>query len=114
MIKYYCSDGSRVSQATIDRRRSEAYRQAYGGLPTQYCRCGQVAQGSSHIVSQARCKHLHRTELIWFQGNFTPACNSCNSRWESNDETVPGYDYFMEILKVLDIEGYRKRINLKK
>jgi hypothetical protein len=111
---YYCSDGTRVSQATIDRRRSQTYRDAYGDQPKQYCRCGKVAQGSSHIVSQMRCKHLQKSDLIWLRKNFVPACNSCNSRWESNDEKVPGYDDFMEVMRELDLEGYLKRIHLKK
>lgn len=111
---YHCSNGERVTQATIDRRRSDAYRKAYQDNPNQICRCSERAQGSSHIVSQQRCKHLHRAELIWARVNFTPACNSCNSRWESNDETVPGYEEFMRILEHLDPEGYAKRLNLKK
>jgi hypothetical protein len=112
--QYYCSDGTRVSQTTIDRKRSEAYKKAYGDSPIQKCACGERAQGSSHIVSQQRCKHLHRTELIWDRRNFYPACNSCNSRWESNDETLKNYTELMERIEILDPEGHAKRIYLKK
>lgn len=111
---YYCSNGERVSQATIDKRRSEAYKMAYSGTSRQMCACGQVAQGSSHIVSQKCCKELHRTELIWDRMNFYPACNACNSRWESNDNTLKNYDELMITLEMLDPEGYRKRIYLTK
>jgi hypothetical protein len=111
--QYYCSDGTRVSQATIDRKRSEAYKKAYGDQPIQICACGERAQGSSHIVSQMRCKHLHRTELIWDRANFYPACNRCNSCWEANDKTLKNYAELMEKLEMLDPDGYRLRINLK-
>lgn len=114
MNKYFCSNGERVSQATIDRRRSEAYKKAYGDQPIQFCACRERAQGSSHIVSQQRCKHMHRTEMVWYRSNFYPACNRCNSRWESNDTTLENYAELMEKLEVLDPEGYRKRIYLNK
>lgn len=115
VIKYECSDGTRVSQATIDRRLSEAYREKYSGMPFPCCQdCGQPAQGSSHIVSQKRAKQLRKTELIWNHDNFYPACNSCNSRWESHDVTLPNYDTYMEVMKLFDEEGYLKRLNLTK
>lgn len=116
MVKYFCTNGERVSQATIDKRRSEAYRKAYGDQGHPTCRGCQLtrAQGSSHIVSQKRCKELHKTELIWFQKNFFPACNVCNSKWESNDTTLKNYDVCMEIMSHLDPEGYRKRVELTK
>jgi 5-methylcytosine-specific restriction endonuclease McrA len=83
MIKHKCSDGSQVSQATIDRKRSEAYRDRYDGRP-QVCQgCGRPAEGSAHIIPQARCKQLHKTELIWSYENFFPACHKCNAAIEN-------------------------------
>jgi hypothetical protein len=107
---YYTTSGERVSQATIDRRRSAAYREAYAGLPHPSCEsCGKRAEGSSHIVSQKRCKELRKSELIWDRINFYPACNLHNSAWESNDTSLPNYQRLMEILQKLDPEGYEKR-----
>jgi hypothetical protein len=115
MNKYYCSDGSAVSEATISKRRSEAYREFYGGEAHPCCEeTGLPAQGSSHIVSQKRCKELHKTELIWNPRNFFPATHEVNSRWESNDSTLKNYDKYMEIMKEFDPLGYEKRLNLKK
>lgn len=92
-----------------DHRR----RNKYEGNPHPPCdETGVPAQGSSHIVSQKRCKELHKTELIWDQRNFFPATHVTNSRWESNDFTLKNYWYYMEIVKELDPEGYQKRLNL--
>jgi hypothetical protein len=115
MNKYYCSDGSAVSQSVIDRRRSEAYRKKYEGEPYPLCEeTGQRSEGSSHIVSQKRCKELHKTELIWNPSNFFPATHETNSRWESNDSTLKNYWEYMEIVKEFDPIGYQKRLNLTK
>jgi hypothetical protein len=115
-IYYKTSTGEEVTQATIDKRRGEAYRSAYGGRATPICKgCAKErAQGSSHIVSQKRCKELHKTELIWFRLNFFPACHRCNSRWESNDTTLLNYEQCMEIVQIFDEEGYNKRRELTK
>ena len=83
MNKYYCSDGSRVSQATIDKRRGEAYRERYGDTPQSCHGCGRTATCSAHIIAQARCKVLHLTDLIWNPLNFFPSCYICNSRIEN-------------------------------
>lgn len=116
MNYYQCSNGEKVSQATIDNRRSKAYKLAYQMMDNSICEgCEKErAQGSSHIVSQQRCKHLHKTELIWLRINFFPASHNCNSRWESNDTTLKNYKRCMAILEVLDPEGYTKRIELTK
>lgn len=113
---YDCSNGEKVSETTIDRRRSEAYKKTYGTQPIQTCQgCGKVrAQGSSHIISQKRCKHLHKTELIWTRFNFFPACHNCNSRWESNDTTLLNYEVCLQIVKLYDKEGYLIRTELIK
>lgn len=104
--------GRAYTQAVIDRKRSEAYRKRYEGNPHPLCEeTGVYAQGSSHIISQARCKQLHKTELIWDFGNFFPATHVVNLRWESNDTTLKNYWKYMEYLKKHDPEGYEKRIN---
>lgn len=107
---FYTSDGVRLTQATIERKRGEAYREAYGHLGYVVCEgCGQKAEGSSHILSQKACKYSHRSELIWDRRNFFPACHSCNRRWENNDRELMNYQRCMEILKELDFEDYTKR-----
>lgn len=114
MNKYYCSDGSAVSQSTIDRRRSEAYREYYGGEAHPTCKgCGNRAEGTAHILSQARCKILGMTELIWSPANWFPACHRCNSLWESN-YPILNWGECMEYLRTVDEEGYNKRLNLVK
>jgi hypothetical protein len=83
MIKYECSDGSKVSQATIDKRRSDSYKNRYQGYP-QVCEgCGAPATCSAHIIPQARCKQLRKTELIWSEENYFPSCYDCNKAIEN-------------------------------
>lgn len=76
-----CSDLTMVSQDEINTKRAEAYRVAYGDKGRQACRgCHEeLAQGSAHSIPQARCKQIHKTELIWDVDNFWPACNKCNA-----------------------------------
>ena len=110
---YYTSTGERITDATIKARLSKAYRERYGGEPHPRCEeTGLPAQGSSHIVSQARCKQLHKSEMIYNPRNFFPATHQVNSRWESNDVTLRNYWTYMDVVKEIDPEGYQKRINL--
>jgi len=112
-IYYYCSDGARVTQATIDKNLSRAYRDRYEGEPHPRCEeTGVAAECSSHIISQKRCKELHMTELIWNPINFFPATHNVNSRWESNDTTLRNYNEYMDVVRKFDPIGYEKRLNL--
>ena len=98
----YCSDGSRVTQTQINARYYEARKERYSGAIAYRCHgCGQACNGSAHIIPQARCKVLHKTELIWDKANFFPACNSCNmalenpkgKKWKSLDNIQYCLDY---------------------
>lgn len=88
-ITYYCSDGTKVTQDQIDKHRSKSYSIVYPNQIQQCQGCGEKAQGSAHIVPQARCKQIHKTELIWeldkFRKpvNFFPACHKCNAAIEN-------------------------------
>lgn len=111
-IKYNCSNGERVSEATIKKRLSESYRRRYEGIPHPRCEeTGLPAQGSSHIISKKRCKELGNTELIWNEENYFPATHDVNLRWEANDTKLRNYERYMDIVKKYDKEGYERRIN---
>jgi 5-methylcytosine-specific restriction endonuclease McrA len=115
MNLYYCSNGERVSQATINRRRSEAYKEKYAGEPPSQCfECGARSNGSAHIIPQAVAKVLHKTELIWDLENIIPACNLCNSRIENVSspefKKLNGYEYYVEIFRKYDRERWMKSI----
>lgn len=107
MNKYNCSDGTRVSQATIDKRRSETYREMYEGVPHPNCfGCELPAQGSAHIVPQKICKDIGKAEYCWKPVNIIPACNKCNSIIESykGDEIkkLLCYDYILSVTEMID------------
>lgn len=82
--KYECSNGEKVTQRMIDRNRSEAYRKEHEENPTYWCEgCGQLAQCHAHIIPQARCKSIRKTELIWDPKNWFQSCFKCNSAIEN-------------------------------
>lgn len=85
MNRAECEDGTMVSQGTIDRKRSEAYKKKHIGRPRPICGgCEQaMADDNGHIIAQARCKHLHKTNLIWDPNNMTDDCRTCHHVWEN-------------------------------
>jgi hypothetical protein len=81
--KYTCSDGTRVSEATIKQRLSKVYRELYNSQSQPCWGCNGMAQGSGHIIPKSRAKKLNMTELIWSPVNICPMCHTCNSVMES-------------------------------
>lgn len=115
---YYCSDGSRVSQATIDRRYAEARKKKYAGvfarLPCESC--GQPGNDNDHTIAQARCKVILKTELIWHPENFPWSCRTCHRQWENFKEGEwikhGNVEERLRFLKEHDPEGFTVRIEL--
>lgn len=107
MNYYKCSDGSKVSQSTINRKRSEAYRELYEGEPHPSCAgCDAPAQGTAHLVPQKVVKSLGKTEYCWLEINMVPACHCCNSILESykSDEVkeLLCYERLLEVTEIID------------
>lgn len=113
---YACSDGSRVTEATIKANLSKAYKKKYEGNENCQCfECGKNrAQGSAHIIPKARLKQLGKSELIWDWEMFVEACHSCNSKIENVSspefKLLNGYEYYLEIFRKFDRERYFKAI----
>lgn len=110
--RYRCSSGETVTQSTIDKRRSDTYREMYSDNPMPQCSgCEVRAQGSAHILPQARCKQLGLTELCWSPINIVPTCHSCNSRMEniSSKEIreLRNIDRILSVYKRYDPERYQ-------
>ena len=101
MPNYYkTSTGEKVSQSTINKRRSDAYREMYEGEPHPVCAgCNKPAEASAHIIPQARAKQLGLAELCWSKENIFPSCNSCNAKAENISST--------EITKLLNYDTIR-------
>jgi DNA-directed RNA polymerase subunit RPC12/RpoP len=70
--RYYCSDGTLVSQQEIKWRLSITHdRIKQTRLPVcQGHGRGDIPLSFSHTISQARCKDLGKTELIWDEDNI--------------------------------------------
>lgn len=109
---YYCSDGSKVSEATIKKNLSKAYREKYGSQFAICEGCGGQAQGSAHIIPKARCKSLKMTQLIWNPLNFFPACHVCNRAIENPKgegwKQLRNKDECLNVIKQYDPELYEK------
>jgi hypothetical protein len=111
MNKYSCSNGERVSQSQIDKRRSDAYKKLYAGEPHPMCGCGKPAQGTMHLYPQALCKSSGQTEYIWSPVNLAPACHVCNAKCENVSEVSPEdwfYDRLLQVTEMLDEVRYNK------
>lgn len=113
MNHFDCSDGTKVTQATIKSNLLKAYKKHDDG--TTYCRgCGGQAQGRAHIIAQTRCKELHHTEWIWQPWNWFKACHKCNSAFESykGDDCAKLHNYKECLLVLLryDKETYTKYV----
>lgn len=84
MNRSYCSDGSRISESVIHDKYARARERKYAGVGVWRCEgCGTDCHGSAHIIAKARCKVIHKSELIWDPNNFFPACNACNQAIEN-------------------------------
>lgn len=107
--RYYCSDGSRVTEATIKSRYTEAIRIKYQEVSVWKCAgCGGSPNGSAHIIPKAVLKTLHLTDLIWDPRMFFPACVSCNLITENVSsekiKSLNNYQYIKEIIEKYDPE----------
>jgi hypothetical protein len=113
---FLCSNGEKVTQSVIDRNLSASYKEKHEGKLKFVCEgCGDQAINNSHIIAQARCKVLGKTELIWDKNNYFNACMRCHTAWESfkSGEFVDMHitPKAMAYLKVNDLEGWQKRIS---
>ncbi len=75
---FNCSDGTKVTQTQINNRLTRSYKRNAYIESTSCLGCGNPAQGHAHIIAQARCKRIGKTELIWNPANYFEACNACN------------------------------------
>ena len=108
---YFTSSGERISQATINQRRSQAYRSIYEGEAHPTCGCGAASQGTGHLYPQSLCKSSHQTEYIWNPINLVACCHRCNTKMENVSTVAPEdwfYDRLLKVTKMLDDERYMK------
>lgn len=120
--RYYCSDGSLVSQADIqmylkvchDKIRETRLPFCEGTGRTD------LPLSFSHTISQARCKELRKTELIWSEDNICiesmePPCSyptAGHNIWEVGSiqmkmELKNFYDK-LAFIKIHDSEEYNR------
>ena len=118
MIKAYCSDGARVSEAQIKAHYTHALHKKHAGNPHPICGCGcgEKAVDNDHTIAKARCKEIHKAELIWDPENFESSCRKSHREWENmkGGEWIlhANVEKRLRYLKEHDPEGFKKRINL--
>jgi len=118
MILSYCSNGDRVSQTSIDRRYSHALREKHAGQTVFSCECGCGGRAvhNDHTIARARCKHIHKAELIWDGNNFVNSCEKAHREWENfkSGEWLlhSNCTERLVFLRENDPEGFRVRVEL--
>ncbi len=121
--KYRCSSGELVSQIEINKNLKEVYKYIdLDRLPIcQGCNSPHNPPLShSHTISQARCKSLGKTELIWDEENIEIECfgapssnpTECHNIWEVSNlemkKTLFNFKKKLEYIKIHDQETYKK------
>ena len=117
--QYYCTNGQRVTEGTIQRNYSKSLKTKHAGTSVFVCGgCGQRAVHNDHTIAKARCKVLHKTELIWHPNNYVNACATCHRQWENfkSGEWINhlNVDERLKFLKEHDPEGFTIRIEFCK
>jgi len=117
MNYYLTSTGERLNQRQINSRLS---REKKGFIERYVCESCDISSRRivhwSHTISQKRCKELHKTELIWDEGNGSWDCQEhCHIEWESYKSGV-FQEHFnmvrrMAFIAQHDLEGFKKRLN---
>lgn len=110
-----CSDGSRVAQVTINSMRSICYdqMQSYGHtFNCEGCGVSLYEPSHAHIIPQARCKQLGKTELIWNPENIFFACHTCNAIAENVSSPaitkLRNYPRIKAFLELYDFQRFTK------
>ena len=111
--KFECSNGEKINQGQINDRLHTAYRLHKPADLLCQC-CGELlADDHDHTISQARCKNLHKTQLIWDYNNWSYSCRTCHMEWESyaggDFEDHKNVVERMLYIKKHDPEGFQKR-----
>lgn len=106
---FLCSDGTRVTQYEINER----LKQTYAEIDDCFCEgCGEVGNSHAHIIAQARCKHIGKTELIWHRDNIFWSDFKCNSAIENPKgeawKTLRNIDQCIQFIYEHDKELYFK------
>ena len=105
-------------QAIIKRKLNAVYQQIDNDREPvcQGCGRGDKPLSHSHTISQKRCKHLGKTELIWDENNIEIECfgnrDYCHDIWEhgtiEQKRNMNNFDRKLEYIKKHDPEQYTK------
>lgn len=116
-----CSDGTLVSPSQINKRYFESRKKKYSGITfTPICEgCNKDRSvDNDHTIAQARCKVIHKTELIWHPLNYVRSCRKCHMEWENfkSGEWIHHLNVRerLAFLKEHDPDGFNVRIELTK
>ena len=120
-ITHHCSDGSLVTQSEIKYNLIETYIQIDSERESVCEGCNRsLPLSHSHTISQARCKQLGKTELIWDKENIFLECfdvpcsysTYCHNIWSNGDlekkKRLLNFGKKLEYIKIHDPETYQK------
>ncbi len=118
--RYFCSDGSRVTESTIQNKYSASLHEKHAGQTVFVCGCGCNGRAvhNDHTIAKARCKVIHKTELIWHPDNYESSCERAHKEWENFKSGAwighENVEKRLAFVKKHDPEGYTIRIELTK
>jgi len=108
----YDSEGNKYTDQQVKRKLSNERKD---WLIKMWCECCGKAQANDfdHTISQARCKTLHKAELIWTRNNGSFSCRKCHMEWESYKDGKFSHhkNAYSRMLftAIHDTEGFKKR-----
>lgn len=120
--KFRCSDGTMVSQVEVKRYYAETCDKIKKTRPAMCQGSGRwdVPLSFSHTISQADCKAIGKTELIWDERNIelegyeapTSKPTMAHNIWEvgtmAQKIMLLNFERKVEFIKEHDPEGYNK------
>jgi hypothetical protein len=115
-----CSDGSQVNEDQIKAKYSQSLKKKHAGETVFLCGCGCNGRAvhNDHTIAKARCKVIHKTELIWDPDNYEGSCERAHREWEDFKSGAwclhANVDKRLAYLKQHDFEGYLARVELTK
>ena len=80
-----CSDGSMVSQQFINSKLSKLRKSISKKIESKRCEAYPQLEANDldHTISQKRCKHLGKSELIWDVKNMSISSREAHIEWEN-------------------------------
>lgn len=112
---FEASDGTKYNEQQIRERLTRCYSNMEVPFGcTAYPHIDDFTIDHDHTIAKARCKELHKTELIWDADNIEFSSRTAHQEWEQYKSGKfirhANFKKRMAYMKKHDIEGWEKRM----